>query len=247
MTWLKRGTVTVLSAWAVVSAIGAARADISVSAGAEYFRWKESTSPVVEETGMRWVLDLTWTQSRQPGPSFEYNVKTYAGKVDYDGALLFSNTPISSDTHYRGVQNELRYVYRMAGGADVAGAFGWDHWRRELSSSQREDYDALYVRAGAGFGSMIQKGPFGSAGLKLPVYVRENAHFDAIFGIPNARLRPRTKVSFYGNVGYRFNPRWDVTAYYDSYRFKQSNTTSFGFFQPESKQDQYGLKLQHNF
>ena len=248
MTRFKRGATTALSTCVlVVSAVGVARADIAIGAGAEYFRWKESTSPAVEETGMRWVLDLTWIQSRQPGSSFEYNVKLYAGKVDYEGALLFSNTPLNSDTHYRGVQNELRFVYRMAGGADVHGAFGWDHWRRELSSQQREDFDALYLRAGAGFGSMIQQGLFGSIGVKLPFYVRENAHFDQLFAIPNANLRPRTHVSFYANVGYRFNPNWDVTAYYDSYRFRQSNTTSFGFFQPESKQDQYGLKAQRNF
>jgi hypothetical protein len=252
MTGWKRGAVVALSMCAVF--VGSARAEISVGAGAEYFRWKESTSPVVEETGLRWVFDLTWSQSKQPGPSIEYNVKAYVGKVDYDGALLFDNTPISSDTHYRGVQNELRGVYRTVGGADFATAFGWDSWRRNLSAAQRETYDVLYLRAGAGYGATVQQGVFGSAGAKLPFYVRENAHLTDIGFSPNPRLKPRGQVSLYGMLGYRFSPRWDVSTYYDSYRFRESKTvvvsdgtSLFGFGQPRSKQDQYGLKLQHTF
>src|SRR4051812_46129616 len=70
-----------LGTCAIVGGMGTARADIAVGAGFETFRWKESGTPSVKEKGLRWALDLTWTQSRAPGPSAEYNIKTYVGNV----------------------------------------------------------------------------------------------------------------------------------------------------------------------
>lgn len=252
---MKRGLSVAITACAVVAATGSARADLSIGAGFENFRWKETTSPEVKESGLRWVLDLTWSQSRQaPGTSVEYNLKLYTGNVDYTGALLATGTPISGETHYRGLQNELRTIYRTAGGVDFMLAAGWDHWKRELSAAQAETYDVLYARLGAGFGAMAKQGMFGSAGVKHPFYVRENANFTALGFSSNPRLRPRGNFSFYGTLGYRINS-WDIMGYYDSYRFKQSNTvavtdgtgTTFVAFQPKSRQDVVGMKVQHNF
>ena len=251
---MKHGLTVALSTCAVVVATGTARADISVGAGFENFRWKESTTPTVKESGLRWVLDLTWSQSKAPGGSVAYNLKLYAGNVDYTGALLGSGLPISGETHYRGVQNELQAIYRTLGGGDFVLSAGWDHWNRDLTAAQTESYDVLYARAGAAFGATIRTGAFGSAGVKYPVYVRENAHLTDIGFTSNPRLRPRGDFSFYGTLGYRVNPAWDVMAYYDSYRFKQSNTVAvtdgispFTVFQPKSRQDVVGLKVQHNF
>ena len=60
------------------------------------------------------------------------------------------------------------------------------------------------------------------------------------------RLKPGKDFSFYATLGYRVNPAWDVYAYYDSYRFKESNTVAVPFpggtatfIQPESRLNDY--------
>lgn len=252
---MKRTLALAFSTCALFGAMSGAQADWSVGAGFENFRWKESTTPEVKESGLRWALDLTWTQSKDPGLSAAYNGKFYVGNVDYTGSFLVSNVPISGETHYRGLQNELQSLYRMPQNAlDFVLAAGWDHWVRDLSANQKETYDVLYARLGANVNATARQGPFASAGVKHPFYVRENGHFTDIGFSQNPRLRPRGAFSFYGTIGYRVNPAWDVLAYYDSYRFRQSNTvlvsnaTSVGgFVQPKSRQDVVGLKVQHNF
>jgi len=252
---MKRALAVAFSTCALVMATNAAHAEWAIGAGFENFRWKESTSPEVKEKGLRWALDLTWTQSRDPGLSVAYNLKYYVGNVDYTGAFIGSNLPISTDVHYRGFQNELQSIWRMPHNAlDIVLAAGWDHWDRTFDTSQEETYDVLYARLGANWNSGVRQGLFASAGVKYPVYVRENAHLqDAGFN-ENPRLRPEGDFSFYGTIGYRVNSSWDVMAYYDSYRFKQSDdvvtsnaTTLVRVFQPKSRQDVVGLKVQHNF
>jgi len=234
--------------------VASAQSKWSASAGFESFKWEESTVPTVEETGLRWALDLTWQQSRAPGISAEYNLKFYQGNVDYTGSTLFPPIiPISNESKYRGLQNEIRAVYRFPDSAfDAVLAGGWDRWERKLKGTgQQEDYDVVYVRLGAAFNSTVNQGIIGSIGAKYPVYTRENAHFETIGGLNNPRLKPGKDVSMYGTLGYRFNPRWDVIGYYDGYRFKESNVVSVvpfgGFIQPESKMDLFGVKVQHNF
>jgi hypothetical protein len=252
---MKRALALAFSTVAVVAGMSGAKADWSVGAGFENFDWKESTSPSVKESGLRWALDLTWTQSKDPGLSAAYNLKLYTGNVDYTGALLGSNLPISAETHYRGISNEVQSLYRMPSNAlDFVLAAGWDHWVRDLSANQTETWDVLYARLGANFNSTARQGPFGGAGVKYPVYVRENGHLTDAGFRQNPRLRPKGDFSFYGTLGYRVTPAWDVMAFYDSYRFKQSNTVVVSnstslvqVFQPKSRQDVVGLKVQHNF
>jgi hypothetical protein len=251
---MKRTWALALTGCAIAMTAAAAHADISVGAGFENFEWKESTSPTVKESGLRWVLDLTWSQTNQPGASAQVNVKTYTGNVDYDGATLGTNTPISGETHYRGVQGEVRAIYRTTNAFDFVLAGGWDHWRRDLTASQEEGWDVLYARAGVAYNQTVRTGVLAAAGIKFPVYAREDGHLTDIGFTSNPRLRPRGDWSFYGTLGYRVSPGWDVMAYYDSYRFKKSNTvvvsdgtTLFEVFQPKSRQDTVGLKVQHNF
>jgi hypothetical protein len=239
-----------------MSAAGAASAEWAAGAGFEYFRWRESTTPAVKEHGMRWALDLTWAQSREPGLSAGYNLKLYNGNVDYDGATLFGGVPISGETHYRGLANELRMFYRMPQrGVDVLIAAGWDRWERALSAVQDEDWEVVYLRLGAEMNSGTQKGVFGALGIKYPAWTRENGNFPGLLGATNnPRLRPGKDFSFYGNIGYRANANWDVIAYYDSFRFKESGVVAValpggtaGFLQPKSRMDLFGMKVQYNF
>lgn len=250
-----RGLLKVVFASAIfIAATNPTFAHWSISAGGEHFKWTESTAPIVEESGLRWAFDLTWAQSKEPGFSAEYNLKFYVGNVDYTGAFLITGTPINSETHYRGVTNEIRAVYRTSYLVDFVLAGGWDHWRRELSANQEETFDVLYAKLGAVANTTTKRGGLASFGVKYPLYVKENAHFPSIGFTPNPRLHPKRDFSLYGTLGYRFNPSWDVIAYYDSYRFKQSDAVvvtsggaSFLFVQPESKMDLVGVKVQLNF
>jgi hypothetical protein len=251
---MKRAIAVSLTAATMLMA-GAARADLSIGGGFESFRWKESTTPAVKESGLRWVLDLTWSQSRAPGLSAGYNLKLYTGNVDYTGATLFTGVPVSDDTHYRGMVNEVQALYRMPQNAvDIVLAAGWDRWTRKINSVTEEDWDVLYAKLGVNVNSATKQGFLGSAGIKYPVWTRENANFLGMGAVDNPRLRPGKDFSFYATLGYRVNPSWDVYAYYDGYRFKESNTVAvafpggtLGFIQPESRQDVLGMKVQHNF
>jgi hypothetical protein len=251
---MRHAVAVLVTAGATVLATSA-RADWSVGAGFESFRWKETTTPAVKESGLRWALDLTWAQSQQPGLSAGYNLKLYTGNVDYTGAQLFTGIPASEDTHYRGMINEFQAIYRMPqSAAAIVLAAGWDRWNRKINSVTEEDWDVLYAKLGATVNTAVKQGFIGSAGVKYPVWARENANFMGMGALANPRLRPGKDLSFYATAGYRVNPSWDVYAYYDGYRFKESNTVAVpfagatGFFvQPESRQDVIGMKVQHNF
>jgi hypothetical protein len=229
--------------------MSSASADWSIGAGFENFRWQESTSPRVKESGLRWALDLGWTQTRDPGLSAGYEAQVYHGNVDYTGATLFGNVPISGETHYRGFRNEVQSWYRTPT-FDVLLGLGWDHWDRDLSAAQTETWNVLYTRLGVATPATVRQGFIGSAGVKYTVYTRENANLTALGAPTNPRLRPKGDISAYATLGYRVNTDWDVLAYYDSYYFKESNVVVSGGLavqQPRSRQDVVGMRVRRNF
>jgi hypothetical protein len=254
MREMKRLMVAGLAA-ASLCASGAASADWSLNGGFESFRWKESTTPAVKESGLRLTLGLSWRQSREPGISAGYDLKAYRGDVDYTGATLFTGTPISGETRYRGWSHEVQAIWRAAGSAfDVVLAGGVDSWERRLTTAQQEDWLTIYVKLGMAYNQLARQGVMGSLGVKYPTWTRENGHLESVGALNNPKIRPGKEPSLYGTLGYRFNPKWDVTAYYDSFRFKESNQVSVvlpggfaNFFQPESRMDVFGVKIQHNF
>ena len=251
---MKRLMVAGLAAASLCTS-GVASADWSLNGGIENFRWKESTTPAVKESGLRLTVGLSWRQSKEPGVSAGYDLKAYRGDVDYTGALLFTGTPFSGETRYRGWSHELQAIWRAAGSAlDVVLAGGVDSWERRLNVGQQEDWLTIYVKLGMAYNAVARQGVTGSLGIKYPAWTRENAHLETVGALNNPKLRPGKEPSLYGTLGYRFNPKWDVTAYYDSFRFKQSNsvavvtpTAAGTAFQPESRMDVFGLKVQHNF
>lgn len=238
-----------------VLATGAAQAEWSIGAGFEHFRWKESTTPQVKEDGLRWALDLSWTQTRAPGFSAGYHLHYYNGSVDYTGAGLFTGAPLSGETDYRGLVNEVQAFYRTPQLVDFMLAVGWDRWDRRLSAAQEESYDVIYLKTGVAVNAATRRGVIATTGVKYPAWIREDANFPSIGGLSNPRLRPEGDLSLYGTLGWRVNPSWDVALYYDSYRFDQSNTVAVPlaaggtgiFFQPRSRMDAYGVRISHNF
>ena len=256
---MKRVAAVALAIGTLVIGIGSASAEWSGSAGVEYFNWKESITPTVKETGPRVALGLNWTQNKEAGWLAAYRLKVYKGNVDYEGAFLFTGTPVSSRTHYFGYTNEIQGIYRTADRSfEFVSGLGWDSWQRNLSPQQEEDYDIYYVRLGININTRTKQGFFGGGGAKFPIYTTEDAHLQSIGADQNPRLHPGRDLSLYGELGYRINPKWDLIGYYDSFRFRQSNVVtvsanaiapgaSFIVFQPQSRMDIVGLKIQYTF
>jgi hypothetical protein len=131
---------------------------------------------------------------------------------------------------------------------------GWDHWTRDLSAAQKEDWDVLYARLGVATPAAVRQGFIGSLGVKYTVYTRENGNLQDAGFTTNPRLRPGADWSLYGSLGYRVNADWDVVGFYEGLYFKQSNTVAvtdgtslFGVFQPRSRQDVVGVRVTRNF
>jgi hypothetical protein len=232
-----------------------ARAEWSAFGELEHFRWKEDVSPRVTETGPMLGVGVRWRQERPAGLGFGFESRVYGGSVDYDGSLLFSGTPITGTTEYGGWRNELQAIYRFTGSpAELVLGAGYDYWNRQLTPDQHEEYNVGYVRFGVQVDQRAPRGWFGGGGIKYPFFVDENAHFPEIGFVPNTHLRPQGQGSVYAELGYRFDPRWSLAGYYESYRFGESDpvlvtdgATTEAFFQPRSSLDSFGVRLRYSF
>jgi len=240
-----------------------AHAGWSITGDVERFRWAESTNPSVTETGPMLGIGARFAQDLPAGWQFGWRGRLYFGSVDYNGALLSTNEPITGTTEYTGLSNEGQAVYRVPGspyGLELVSGLIVDYWNRQLSSFQREQYWVGSLRLGLNADRREAIGWFGGAGLKYPFYTREDAHLTDIGFNSNPRIKPKGALSAYAEAGYRFSRNWSLTGYYESYRFKQSDSTPTVFnpdipdcaagcriFQPTSKVDSLGLRLQYNF
>ena len=236
------------------AAAAPATAELSASLGIEYFRWKEDTTPAVKETGPMLALGLAYTQDKDDGLLFAYRGRAYFGDVDYEGAFLFSGAPASGTTRYSGISNEGQVRWRgpVPGRpeyyVDYVMALGWETWRRRLSSIQKEDYDVAFVRIGAELALRNGERWMVGGGVKLPVYVREDAHLTDIGFDRNPALKPGRAASLYANVGYNIDEKLRVSAYYDGYEFRDSpavDVSPFAVYQPASTMSVIGLKLEY--
>lgn len=241
---------------------GVANAQLTVSAGLEYLDWEEDVSPPVTERGPLFVLGVGYTQERDEGLVFAYRGRLWLGTVDYDGATLLTNQPISGTTGYTGLTNEAQVRWRkpiQTGdySLDLVAGLGIDVWRRELSYVQREDYLVTYVRAGVAADSAYEGTWMYALGIKYPLWVGEDAHLDSIGFDSNPELNPGGKVSLYTHLGYRFQDNWALVGYIDGYRFSRSNEETVtevknGFgqmtvYQPASDMLLIGIRLERQF
>ena len=244
---------------ALLLAAAAAHAAWSVSADLEAFQWKEDGAPSVTETGPRLGFSWGYLYERDSGWQWAYRGQFRRGTVDYDGAFLFSGQPTAARTRYTGLVNELQGIYRFPNsrGVELVGGAGFDYWERNILPDQKEDYAVVFARLGLNIDPRSSRGFFGGAGLKLPLSVAENAHLDELGFDRNETLHPKGNLSGYAQLGYRFERRLSLIGYYEGYRFGVSNSvtttspafpgTQFVIFQPESKVDSVGLKLQYEF
>jgi hypothetical protein len=236
---------------------GPAAGELSASLGLEYLHWEEDTTPTVTESGPLLALGLGYTQEKDSGLLFAYRGRAYLGEVDYDGAGLFTGTPIQGTTRYAGMANEgqLRWRTRTRQNyrADWLVALGMDFWERKLTSSQSEDYEIGYLRLGGEIDINEGKGWTAGAGVKYPFYTHEDAHLTNIGFDSNPTLKPGPDVSLFAHLGYRFTDSVSIIAYYDGFRFKKSEEEAVShpvsgngvIYQPASDLTILGLRLEY--
>lgn len=253
------------AALAALAASAPAYAGWSITGDVERFRWAEDTDPRVTETGPMFGIGARFSLDRPAGWQLVWRGRLYVGSVDYDGAFLDTGAPASGTTEYTGLLNEAQAVYRLPGNAqgfELVSGLILDYWNRQLSRDQREEYWIGALRLGLQADRRESTGWFGGGGLKYPFYTREDAHLADIGFSSNPRLEPKGEASLYADLGYRFSRNISLAAYYDSYRFRESDPTpritnafisgctppgGCRLIQPTSKVDSLGLRLQYRF
>ena len=241
-----------------------ANAAVSIGAGLENYHWQETIdgSPLSpEEAGLRYAININWAQDTDHGLLFGYRGKLYAGRVHYDTFIQQTNTPVATTTQYSGVIHEGQLSYRSTAAdfkLDYVAGLGLDTWQRNIDNngySQIEDFLIIYLRGGFNLERPAHAtGWHGGGGLKYPIFTWEDAHLDSLGYTSNPTLSPGKDISLYAELGYRISQRWDVIGYYDSWRFKRSNTVTasrggllYGIYQPKSSMDALGLKAIYSF
>ncbi len=260
---LNRILAAMLIAWAAFPA--AANAGWSIGAGLESYRWQEFIAdPPLKplETGVRNTFNAEWPQDGDYGWLFAYRGKLYFGQVQYDTYYQVTHEPVSTTTQYSGAAHEAQIFHRTDAGKlklDWVGGLGLDRWRRAIGNSrnsQIEDFRIIYLRGGFNIGQPRHgAGLHGGGGLKYPIMTWEDAHLDSQGFSSNPILQPGKDISLYAQLGYRINERWDVVAYYDSWRFKQSPKVTvmdnqgvwWNIWQPKSSMDAFGLRVMYSF
>lgn len=241
-----------------------------VGFGSEYFNWREydgSGTRLLEESGPRYFLGLESENAVSPEWVYGLRGRLYLGRVGYDGQTLATPpVAVATDTDYSGWSAELDFTRRfLAEASDTSGdhwgvrlALGFDSWRRNIRDTAtaygyEERYGIGYGRLGAVYTSA--RGWSVQGGVKLPLVTGETVGWSR-FGYDDPILRPKPDYSLYATASYRFDQHWSVGGYYDSYRFKQSDTepltvngipSGWSVYQPKSQQDTIGLYLQYRF
>ena len=229
-----------------------ASAQLKLDLAPEYYYWEEdyNGSKLLDESGFRIGLELSYKPEREQGWLWAGRIKIYGGSVDYNAVSQSSSgepAAIKSTTDYYGALLEGRYGYRWLLRPDyfldgLAGV-GVDAWLRRLQGPGGYDefWLPLYFKAGFELGHR-QTGWIGALGLKVPVYTSEFSKLDT----STLTLHPKTMVSAYAEAGYQFTTHFSATAFFDSYWFKESSVSQ-GFLQPESKTFSAGAKLGWTF
>lgn len=228
---------------------------VTLDLSPEYFYWQEDLNgkKLLDENGFRIGLEGAYHPLVEKGWIWASRVKLYFGAVDYNGAVQFSSgatIPLKSTTDYYGITGEAGYGYRYGLGQDyfldALGRLNLDFWLRRLGSQFGYDEYWFPISVKAGFElSPRNVGWIGALGLKVPVYTYQTADFSRLGG-GTVTLHPGTMVSGYAEAGYKFTSNFSLTAFFDSYWFKQSPVNE-GFLQPESKSYEVGAKLRWTF
>ncbi len=238
--------VVAFGAWS-----SSALAQLKLEAAPEYFYWEEDLdgSKLLDESGFRIGLELSYKPPREQGWLWAGRAKVYGGSVDYNGVLQLEGgetVPLKSTTDYYGGLLEGRFGYRWPLWTeyylDGLAGLGVEGWLRRLQGPGGYDefWLPLYFKAGFDLAPR-ETGWVGAIGLKVPFYTSQFTNLEG-----SDTLHPQPMVSAYAEAGYQFTRHFSATAFFDSYWFHESPVAAH-FFQPESKSYQVGAKLGWTF
>ena len=259
MVWMTKTILVVVLFLSALLWAAEARAEISIGAGVERFSWSEYLSTgerVVSEPGARSVFLSSWIQEKREGPLFGANIKLSNGTVTYNGQEQLTGKSVQTQTTYSDLTIEgnlvFRSLLRSVSGLNLQTSLGLDHWTRNIGGGQVEIYNILFIKIGPSWRPSIDKeGIHMGGGAKYPIYTLEDAYLPNQGYDQNPYLHPGQNFSFYLEGGYRFNSGWELSAYYDTFRFSKSpvelvtkqGTIYYEVWQPESTMDLVGLLL----
>ena len=231
----------------------------------QHFRWAEYGEDdirLLEETGF--LYGLTQELAYRKGVfGWRQGAGLFLGEVDYDG-YTWDFDPIQTDVAYimGNIYLDFEPACQWPSGFLVKGILGLAGrlWLRDLDDTKtelgtrvggvEEWWWSLYARAGAGLEYPLgQMGRiFGDAGIKLPIYARNDATF-FVQGSPGVDLAPEPAIAPFAKIGWRWK-KIKVCLFYDTLRFDASDRVKSGtyeLYQPESEADMIGLDLSYTF
>lgn len=235
------------------SAVAAAPVDIG--GGIEQFSWQElddAGGKLLKESGQRLYVSVASEEMVSDRWTYAFRGRLYSGTVKCDGAAVGGVSCSGNNADYDGISAIIDFTGRLLS-ADgqysdwgLRFGIGGETWRHHLQGSNgySDTYTVGLGRLGIAY--TPPQGWFGEAGAKYPLAVSEKV--DLYDGVT---LNPQGAFSLYATVGYNFNWRWSVKGYYDSYRFKASDSKALydagtyvsDISQPESKMDSLGINL----
>lgn len=240
--------------------------------GIERFAWEEfapTGDRLLKEDGVRFTIGLkadTFDRG-SGGPLYSLLGRAYFGEVGYDGQTQdpvpgspYDGLPLQADTVYIGALGEGLVGQRFGNGqgVDLLAGVGVNNWVRHIQTSQTtlgntvvrtddavEQYFIFYAKFGVGF---YRRGHnrygYFQVGAKYPFYTYE--YVDDV----DLSLAPGQEWSGYAEFRVSGAARFDVTLYYDSFRFSRSpakpayyNGLPVLVSQPESRMDVIGLSV----
>ncbi|MBC2716751.1 MAG: hypothetical protein HF978_15715 [Desulfobacteraceae bacterium] len=225
------------------------------------YKWAEYAddgNKLLEETGNLYGVACDF-ESTKNIVGWRNGINFFIGQVDYDGRT-WTDMPVKTDVLYVGTKLYFDVVpgYRLDSGLwlkSFAG-IGGEFWLRDLDDTKtsngdpvmgaREWWGCVYGRLGLGAEYPVaeEMAVFAEAGVKLPIYTRNEANF-FVSGSPSAGLEPAQVVSGFGDIGFRWK-QWGAKVSYDSLRFDRSDVVSSGMFdlyQPRSESDVYSVEI----
>jgi hypothetical protein len=231
-----------------------ASAQLTLGLGARYFRWSEQTAPVsVHEDGPLLAGSLSVVAPRAGTLGFGYRGEGGIGIADYHGSFLAApGTAAHSTTVFGTMTHEAQMHVRSSVGLEGVLAIGAIWWHRQLSATEQEDYQTIALSVSAE--RVRPRGLNGGAGIRFPLSVREDAHFEELGYDTDPTLKPRGTVGFYGRLRYRFAPHLAGAASYERFGLEKSKPVTLTArgrpadiaFQPETSHWTLGLGLEYS-